>query len=212
MSPEQLLESGLEKLDLATVDGLSKNLLTFAAELSKWNRVYNLTAIKSMDDIVVQHFLDSLSVAPFISAETVIDVGTGGGFPGIPLALVHPDTQFTLLDSNVKKTRFLQQMIIHLGLTNCTVAHSRSEGCAATFGQVVCRAFASLPNIIEYAGHLVADNGQLLAMKGQPGEIGEEVRVIESAGTGFELENILPLAVPHLEGERHLVVFVRNPE
>lgn len=207
MSPERRLASGLATLGFSQTEDLSERLLSFSADLLKWNKVYNLTAIKTLDEVVIQHLLDSLSISDQISGDSVIDVGTGGGFPGVPLAMVHPNVRFTLLDSNVKKTRFLQQMVINHKLENCDVLHMRAESCEGRYQQVVCRAFASLPNIVKFCGHLVADGGALLAMKGQPEE---EPEVMESAGGLFRIENVLPLEVPHLTAMRHLVVLVRD--
>lgn len=133
-------------------------------------------------------------------------MGTGGGFPGIPLALLKPKCRFTLLDSNVKKTRFLQQMCINHKLDNCEVLHSRAESCSAVYTQVVCRAFASIPNILGYAGHLVAPDGRLLAMKAH---LGDEVDELAISAAGFQVLDIMPLQVPYLDAERHLVVLGR---
>ena len=205
MNPEGLLVSGLKALDLDDGEGLSDRLLAFCNDLMKWNKVYNLTAIKRLEDVVVQHLLDSLSISNYIEGPEVIDIGTGGGFPGVPLAMVHSDARFSLLDSNVKKTRFLQQMVINHQLANCEVMHMRAESCTGQYPQVVCRAFASLPNIVKFCGHLVSPEGQLLAMKGQREELGQ----VEGADSPFKVQDVLPLEVPHLNAERHLVVLVR---
>jgi 16S rRNA (guanine527-N7)-methyltransferase len=206
MTPADLLASGLDQLDVNGPDGFADHLLAFANDLIKWNKVYNLTAIKRLDEIVIQHLLDSLSIANYITDLDLIDVGTGGGFPGIPLALLKPQCRVTLLDSNIKKTRFLQQMCINHQLTNCEVLHSRAESCSAVFTQVVCRAFASIPNILGYAGHLVAADGQLLAMKAH---LGDEVDEKAISTAGFYVQEIQPLQVPYLDAERHLIVLGR---
>ncbi len=206
MSPEGLLSSGLKALEIHDIDTLSERLLSFCADLTKWNKVYNLTAIKKLEDVVVQHLLDSLSISKYITGPDIIDVGTGGGFPGVPLAMVHTNFKFCLLDSNVKKTRFLQQMVINHGLANCEVLHMRGESCTGQYQQVVCRAFASLPNIVKFSGHLVSPGGQLLARKGQL----ENFDQLQGADATFKVRDILPLEVPHLSAERHLVVLVRE--
>lgn len=207
MSQTYDLESGLEELGFGDSTDLAKRMMAFVEDLKKWNKVYNLTAIRKTEDIVVQHLLDSLSISPYLEAQSVIDVGTGGGFPGIPLAMVHEQTRFALLDSNVKKTRFLQQMVINHQLQNCEVLHTRAESFIGTFDAVVCRAFASLPDIVGYAGHLVAPGGKLLAMKGQ---LGDEVDLLDESNTELKVENIVTLSVPGLEAQRHLVVLGRQ--
>ena len=207
MSQTYDLESGLEELGFGDSTDLAKRMMAFVEDLKKWNKVYNLTAIRKTEDIVVQHLLDSLSISPYLEAQSVIDVGTGGGFPGIPLAMVHEQTRFALLDSNVKKTRFLQQMVINHQLQNCEVLHTRAESFTGTFDAVVCRAFASLPDIVGYAGHLVAPGGKLLAMKGQ---LGDEVDLLDESNNELKIENIVTLSVPGLEAQRHLVVLGRQ--
>ncbi len=199
------LESGIQTLALPYVPAQLDLLMNFVDDLLKWNKVYNLTAIRRPEDVISQHLLDSLSISPYIQAARIVDVGTGGGFPGIPLAVFHPNSQFVLLDSNVKKTRFLQQMVINHGLKNCEVAHTRAESYQQTFDIVVCRAFASLSDIVSFAGHLLAPGGQLLAMKGQPGE-----EIDSLSEKGFNIESILPLSVPGLDAQRHLVIMKRD--
>lgn len=148
---------------------LLEKLFTYAELLVKWNNVYNLTAITKMEDIAYKHFLDSLLVLPYLQGDRIIDVGTGAGLPGIPLALSCQGKQFTLLDSNNKKIRFLRQVITELGLKNVTVIHARSEEFmpANKFDTVIVRAFAALPIIIEKTQHLVAPHGEIVAMKGK---------------------------------------------
>lgn len=197
------LERGLDALGLAQSDHLSEQLVSFVADLVKWNKVYNLTAIREPHEILVQHIFDSLSIYPFVKGQTVIDVGTGGGFPGIPLAMIMPETRFTLLDSNGKKTRFLQQMVINHKLSNCEVIQSRAESYASKFDVVVCRAFASMADIVGYAGHLVGEGGSLLAMKGQ---VEMELAAIPDT---FTVVEVIGLNVPDLDAERNLVVLKR---
>ncbi len=205
MNLRRELESGLQALALEYSPDQIDKLLSFVDDLLKWNKVYNLTAIRQPADVIYQHLLDSLTISSYIESGKVIDVGTGGGFPGIPLAIFHPETHFVLLDSNVKKTRFLQQMVINHQLHNCEVAHTRAESYSGSFDQVVCRAFASLPNIVGFAGHLTSPVGRLLAMKGQ---LGDEV---DSFGENdFAIESGTPLKVPGLDAERHLVVLKRD--
>ena len=206
MTPEKQLDAGLETLGLSTDGDLAERLLAFLADLEKWNKVYNLTAIRNRGDMVLQHILDSLSVASYIEADAFVDVGTGGGFPGVPLAMNYPEKKVVLLDSNVKKTRFLQQMVINHGLRNCEVMHTRAESCSRTFGAVVCRAFASLPDIVSFAGHMVEPGGKLMAMKGQ---LSDEVEQVDGP---FTVNDVIPLQVPGLNAQRHLVVLVHSDE
>lgn len=206
MSTSVRLNRGLDKLGLSKHDDLSERLLAFVDDLIKWNKVYNLTSIRNPDEIVTQHLLDSLSIHPHLTTGSLVDVGAGGGFPGIPLAMCFPDMPISLLDSNVKKTRFLQQAVINHKLKNCNVIHSRAESCDLAFDQVVCRAFASLANIVQFAGHLVSDNGRLLAMKGK---LIEELEEFEQADNGFRIIDMIQLEVPSLDAQRYLVAMER---
>ena len=194
---------GLEQLGLQADDLLADKLSAFVDDLVKWNKVYNLTSIREPEQILIQHIFDSLSVHPYLEGSRIIDVGTGGGFPGIPLAMLMPKKQFTLLDSNGKKTRFLQQMVINHGLGNCDVVQSRAESFAPLFDVVICRAFAALPDIVSFAGHLVTGEGVLLAMKGQL----EDSRPLPD---GFQVIDVHRLTVPGMNAERHLVVLRRT--
>jgi 16S rRNA (guanine527-N7)-methyltransferase len=203
MISKEIICLDLEQLGLPADDLLAEKLSAFIGDLVKWNKVYNLTAIREPEQILTQHIFDSLSVHPYLKGSRIIDVGTGGGFPGIPLAMLMPKKLFTLLDSNGKKTRFLQQMVINHGLANCDVVQSRAESFAAQFDVVICRAFAPLPDIVSFAGHLVSDEGVLLAMKGQL----EESHPL--AGD-FKVMDIHRLTVPRMSAERHLVVLRRT--
>ena len=204
MISNDLMLEGLRQLRLEAVPDLAERLGAFITDLVKWNKVYNLTAIREIEQIIPQHIFDSLSVYPYITGRTIVDVGTGGGFPGIPLAMVMPDRQFTLLDSNGKKTRFLQQMVINHHLTNCVVVQSRAESFAARFDVVICRAFATLDEIVTQAGHLVAEEGQLLAMKGR---LQDDFASLPSI---FFVRDAHKLVVPGLDADRHLIALQRT--
>lgn len=201
-SLRQRLEQGLEELDLHLDNDIQVRLLEFVSLLSKWNRAYNLTAIRDPEQMVTLHILDSLVVLHYLHGDRIIDVGTGGGLPGIPLALVAPDKSFTLLDSNGKKTRFLVQAVAELGLSNVTVVHSRVDQYRPgfLFDTVITRAFASLADMLPACRHLLGPKGRFLAMKGA--YPAEELREIPSE---FSLLDTVPLAVPGLAAERHLV-------
>ncbi|BBL56475.1 16S rRNA (guanine(527)-N(7))-methyltransferase RsmG [Methylomonas koyamae] len=193
------LRQGLAALGLSLEDGQIEALLRFVALMGKWNKAYNLTAVREPLDMVGLHILDSLAVLPHIKPELIADIGTGAGLPGIPLAICRPDCRFVLVDSNSKKTRFVQQAVLELKLTNVDVVHSRVEQFKPSrlFDTVLMRAFASMPDIVKMTGHLLAEDGVLLAMKGQQ-------PVDELAGIGAEYQ-VVPLAVPGIDAERCLI-------
>lgn len=189
MSPLEDLSS-CEKLEL---------LLKFIDLIAKWNKAYNLTAIRDKEEMARLHILDSLAICPHLHGKRLIDIGTGAGLPGIPLAIYRPDMEFVLLDSNAKKTRFVQQAVLELQLKNVTVVHSRVEDYQPQqgFDSVVCRAFASLADILKLTHHLFNRDGMLLAMKGQ-----QPVEELAQLKHPFQ---IIPLVVPQVEAERCLV-------
>lgn len=199
-SIETLLSEGLTELGLTAGAEQQDKLLAFTRLLAKWNKIYNLTAITRPADMVRLHLLDSLAVLPFITGQTVLDVGTGAGLPGIPLALLAPQIQFTLLDSNSKKTRFVQQAVIELGLKNVIVVQSRIEQYrpATGFDCILARAFASLPVIVAATRHLLNAGGTLLAQKGKA-----------PLSDYPELDQVrletLALNVPGIDAQRHLI-------
>ncbi|UOA09910.1 16S rRNA (guanine(527)-N(7))-methyltransferase RsmG [Methylobacter sp. S3L5C] len=195
---KKILISGLESLNLSTAEDKVEQLLGFIKLLEKWNKAYNLTAIRDKEEMVRLHLLDSLAILPFIEGKRVIDIGTGAGLPGIPLAIYLPDIEFTLLDSNAKKTRFVQQAILELKLKNVTVCHNRVEQYhpETSFDTAITRAFASLSDIVKLTAHLLNKNGVLLAMKGQAPDVSE----LESAIT-----TLIPVNVPGITAERCLV-------
>lgn len=160
-----LLEQGLNALNLAS---LQEPLLQYLMLLNKWNLAYNLTAIRDLESMVSKHLLDSLAILPWVKGNRVLDVGTGAGLPGIPLALAKPTTQFVLLDSNGKKIRFLQEVKRTLGLKNVELVQIRAENYHPVpgFDTVMSRAFSSLEQMIQWTKHLVAEEGTWLAMKG----------------------------------------------
>ncbi|HEY0635260.1 MAG TPA: 16S rRNA (guanine(527)-N(7))-methyltransferase RsmG, partial [Gammaproteobacteria bacterium] len=174
-TPDQLrerLDSGCAALGLQMPPESIDRLLDYIALLTKWNQAYNLTAVRDPGEMVTRHLLDSLAVAPHLTGTRIIDVGTGAGLPGIPLAILFPDRHFVLLDSNGKKTRFLVQAKASLGLDNVTVVHSRVEEYRPLepFDTVIARAFAALTEIVSLCEHLIATGGEVLAMKGSATE------------------------------------------
>ena len=204
MSLESQLGQGLAAMGTQLPEGAIDRLAQYLRLLEKWNRVHNLTAIREPEQMVTLHVLDSLSVLPYVAgARSLVDVGTGAGLPGIPLALARPDLSVTLLDSSHKKATFLEQARMELKLENIAVACERVERWhpQAKFDAVVSRAFAELADFVQGARHLVAPEGTLLAMKGvHPFE--EIARLPASC----RLDRVVELTVPTLEAKRHLVL------
>ncbi|MET0093851.1 MAG: 16S rRNA (guanine(527)-N(7))-methyltransferase RsmG, partial [Sedimenticola sp.] len=165
---EKQLTDGLRRMDIDLSEQQQGLLLDYLALLLKWNNAFNLTAVRDPAEMVARQLLDSLSILDMVRGPRVLDVGTGPGLPGIPLAIALPDAHFTLLDSNGKKTRFVQQAKTALGLSNVEVVNGRVESFRPDipFDTVTSRAFAALPKMVELTRHLVAGGGQLLAMKG----------------------------------------------
>ncbi|MBS1248341.1 MAG: rRNA methyltransferase, partial [Proteobacteria bacterium] len=177
-------------------------LAAYLTLLERWNRAYNLTAVREPEAMVVRHLLDSLSILPWLEGPQVLDVGSGAGLPGIPLAIARPECEFCLLDSNGKRTRFLTQVTAELHLPNVGVVRSRVEDYrpATPFNSIVSRAFATLAELVKDAGRLCAPTGRLLAMKGVFPD--DELARLPS---GYVVVGVYPLRVPHLDAERHLV-------
>lgn len=203
MTPEQQLHRGIAALGLAPGAAVEQRLLAYLALLGKWNQRYNLTAVRDPGAMVTRHLLDSLAIEPYLLGPRVLDVGTGAGLPGIPLVLVRPDLQFTLLDSQAKKIRFVRQAIAELAVTNVEAVQARVEDyrSAPPFNTVVARAFASIPDMLALAGSRCARGGRFLAMKGT-----HPRAELDPAPAGFRVEAVHRLSVPGLDAERHLVV------
>ncbi|GBG13763.1 16S rRNA (guanine527-N7)-methyltransferase [Novimethylophilus kurashikiensis] len=200
MSQEQLLGDGLSALGLALSRETQEKLLEYLALISKWNKVHNLTAVRDPEEMVGLHLLDSLAVLPHLKCSTLLDVGSGAGLPGIPLALARPDLKVTILDSSHKKTTFQRQAKAELGISNLEVVCSRVEQFkpAQQFDCVISRAFSDIAEFLKLTAHLVEPDGHWLAMKGvYPYE--------ELAQAGLENVEVVPLSVPGVEAHRHLV-------
>ena len=203
---EERLRTGIEQLHLQLDEAVVAQLLRYLTGLMKWNKAFNLTAVRDPEQMVVKHLLDSLSILPFVDEGSLIDVGTGAGLPGLVVAIVQPQRAVTLLDSNGKKTRFLKQMAAEMQLDNVTVVQARAEEFAGQFDRVTSRAFASLADMVNWCAHLLAPGGCFLAMKGQhPGA------EIDALPAGFRVEAVRSLIVPLLHEERHLVCINRAP-
>ena len=205
---EELSQGALE-LGVALKTQQHEQLLAYLALLIKWNKAYNLTAVRDPNEMVSRHLLDSLSVVPFVAeaGDNWLDVGSGGGMPGIPLAILFPERQFTLLDSNGKKTRFLTQVKLELKLANLQVIHSRVEefAPAVPFSGICSRAFSSLEDFSNWTRHLGDGNTQWLAMKGVHPD--DELQALPA---DFRLTATHVLKVPGCQGQRHLLILRRS--
>jgi 16S rRNA (guanine527-N7)-methyltransferase len=196
------LQRGIDQLKLSLPDSAIEKLLQYLALLQKWNRAYNLTAVRDPGQMVARHLLDSLAVAPFVNGERIADVGTGAGLPGIPLAIALPAKQFDLVDSNGKKIRFVTQAIGELQLTNARAIQSRVEALqpAQPYAAVLSRAFASLRDMAEGCAHLLAPDGVLLALKGTyPAD------ELQALPPRYTVSAAHVLDVPGEVGQRHLI-------
>jgi 16S rRNA (guanine527-N7)-methyltransferase len=200
------LEQGLDALGLTLDVAQRVTLERYLELLEKWNRVHNLTAIRDRAQMLTYHLLDSLAIMPHVRGPRVLDVGSGGGLPGIPLAIASPRLALTLLDANHKKTAFLTQAVAELGLTNATVAATRAESwnTAERFDTIVSRAFADLGELVTVAGRLLDRDGTFAAMKGV-----HPFEEIDRLPAPFAVHEVVRLAVPGLAAERHLVVIGR---
>lgn len=203
MTPAAALAEGLEGLGMRLPDEASRKLLAYVELLAKWNRTYNLTAIREPERMVSHHLIDCLAVLPHLPRGTLVDVGSGGGLPGIPIAIAQPDRCVTLNDSNHKKGTFMQQAVIELGLANVEVHAGRAEDWRPVqcFDGAISRAFAELADFIAASRHLVKPGGFLAAMKGlYPHE------EIAKVPPDVRCAAAVKLSVPLVDGERHLVL------
>ncbi|CAH3774964.1 Ribosomal RNA small subunit methyltransferase G, partial [Klebsiella pneumoniae] len=193
----------LDEAGISLTDHQKNQLVAYVGLLDKWNKAYNLTSVRDPNEMLVRHILDSIIVAPYLQGSRFIDVGTGPGLPGIPLAIVCPESHFTLLDSLGKRVRFLRQVQHELKLDNVTPVQSRVEAFPAEppFDGVISRAFASLNDMVIWCHHLPAANGHFYALKGLA-----QKEEMESLPEGYDIVEVIELHVPRLEGERHLVV------
>ncbi len=203
-SAEALLTAGLAKLGQPAA--LRAPLLAFLHLLEKWNAAYNLTAVREPEKMVTHHVLDSLAVMSYLHGRRIVDVGSGAGIPGIPLALARPEVEFVLLDSNAKKTRFITQAIHELGLSNVVVERARAEAYrpARLFDTVISRAFASLAEMLDMTQHLGAPDGVFVAMKGNYPQ--DELAAVPPQ---FKVERVESLQVPGLDAQRHAVCLTK---
>lgn len=200
MSPITLA-AGLQELGLALPETAQQQLLAFRDLLLKWNKTYNLTALRDPEQAISHHLLDSLAILPHVGREPLLDVGSGGGLPGIPLAIARPELTVRMVDTVQKKTTFLQQAAIQLGLKNVAVNHARVEEMSGQYAQISSRAFAELKLFVELTRHLLAPGGRWLAMKGVRPD--DEIAALPA---DIVVEQVIALQVPGLDAERHLIL------
>jgi len=202
MSPENLWQAGLEALDCQPNEKQLTQLKQYVAMLERWNKTYNLTAVRNSKEMIPLHIFDSLVVANYIQGTSCLDVGSGAGLPTIPLAIMQADREFMSLDTNGKKTRFVQQAIIELGLNNAKVMQTRIENWQAphSFDAIISRAFSSVYDFVTASSQHLSQNGILYAMKGQYPE-GE----MQYLPKDYTLIKSHELEVPYVDGERHLL-------
>ncbi len=213
--PTKLIAQHLLELNVELPGSAEQQFKQLLTLLAKWNKAYNLTAVRDVNEMVVLHLLDSLAPLPYVEGSEILDVGTGAGFPGLPMAIARPDWQFTLLDSNSKKTRFVTQAVIELNLKNVTVITGRAEKVEINqqFNTVMCRATFSLADFLSKTESRCVNKGLFLALKGSypEHEIDEfcQSAKYQDLATKISIETIESINVPGLDAERHLVL-VRN--
>ncbi len=195
------LAAGLADLGITLPDEAQRKLLAFRDLLLKWNKTYNLTALRDPEQAISHHLLDSLSILPHVGPGPLLDVGSGGGLPGIPLAIARPDLPVGMVDTVQKKATFLQQASIELDLKNVAVHHARVEEMQGQYAQISSRAFAEIALFVALTRHLLAPGGRWLAMKGQRPD--DELKALPD---DIAVEAIVPLDVPGLAAERHLII------
>ena len=197
------LENLLTQAEIQLTDRQKDQLIQLVQLLNKWNKAYNLTSVRDPQEMLVKHILDSIVVSPYLQGDRFIDVGTGPGLPGLPLAIINPTKQFVLLDSLGKRISFIRNAVRELGLTNVEPVLSRVEEYqpAQKFDGVLSRAFASLKDMTDWCNHLPKQDGYFYALKGIYHE--DEVQELDKK---FEVKDVITLNVPELVGERHLIV------
>lgn len=208
--PEALMRRQLASLlaetSLTVTEDQQDQLIGLLALLYKWNHAYNLTSVRDPEGMLVRHILDSIVVGPYLHGEHIIDVGTGPGLPGLPLAICYPEKHFVLLDSLTKRITFIRQVVHTLGLKNVTPVLARVQDYQATehtpvgFDSVISRAFASLADMLAWCHHLPSTEGRFLALKGAPTE--DELATVAAP---YRIEAIHPLQVPMLDAARHVI-------
>lgn len=204
---EERLRDGMHALGASTDNGEAGTLARLLVMLDKWNKAFNLTAVRDPREMIGRHVLDSLAVRPYLHGMSVLDVGTGAGFPGLVLAVTEPQRQFCLLDSGGKKVRFVRHAVAELGLENVEVVQSRVESYAAPdpYDTVVCRAFSSIGEFVDRCAALVGRGGRLVAMKGRMPQ--DELAGLPASWSATQADRV---AVPGVPGDRHIIVLERS--
>ncbi len=206
MQLDKLLDRGLHDMGLALAPAMREKLLRYLSLLEKWNKTYNLTAVRDPEQMVPRHLLDSLSVLPYVQGPRLLDIGSGAGLPGIPIAIARPEIAVTLLDSNAKKTRFITHVAHDLSLENAAIAEARIEKFhpPEKFDTLIARAFASIPDMLASCRHLLSPPSRFLIMKGVfPQE--------ELAAVTHEYQvDVKALRIPGLDAARHLVILTQG--
>lgn len=199
---KKALQTGLASLSIQLNESQVDQLLHYLNLLQKWNKVYNLTAIRDPNDMLIKHLFDSLAVVPYITQHKIIDVGTGGGLPGIPLAICYPHKSIDLLDSNNKKTRFLTQVKAELSLDNTQVIHHRVENYMPEkpYEAVISRAFAAIQDMLFWTHHLLEPKGVWWAMKAQ-----QDFEDLQALSENVRVEKDIELCIPNLDAQRRLI-------
>lgn len=202
MSIERLLRDSLKKNEMEVSEAQLLKIIQFLELLTQWNKVFNLTAIHGEKEMIYLHIIDSLVIQPYLIGDEILDVGTGAGIPGIPLAIMMPDRHFTLMDKNGKKIRFLTQVLAELQLSNVKLVQDRVQDFEEIerFDSIVSRAFASLETFVTLAAPLLQQNGVFFAMKGK-----YKAQEIEDLPTNFVIDALHRLSIKGLESERHLI-------
>ncbi len=206
---EARLNKGLQSLNLSLEQPAIDKLLAYVELLERWNKAYNLTAVRDPEQMVSRHLLDSLALLPWLTGDSLLDIGSGAGLPGVPLAIARPDLEVTLLDSLGKRCRFLRQVRRELGLKNVRVVEARSEDWQtdAPPAIITARAVAALPLLLEQTGHLFAADTQMLAAKGRwPAD------ELANLPDDFKLQESVKLNIPGVEAERHLLIITRKQD
>lgn len=198
---DRQLRAGIDALALTLPPEAPERLLDYLELLARWNRSFNLTAVRDSSNMVTRHLLDSLAIAPWLTGESACDLGSGAGVPGIVLAIAAPQRSWLLVDANGKKARFLRAAVRELALANVTVAQQRVQDVQIQFDTITSRAFASVPDMLAWGGHLLAADGIWLAMKGPQADA-----ELQALPTGFMLQDDVKLEVPGLDAERRLLI------
>lgn len=201
------LKNYLSQCNLTVTEQQQMQLIAFVEMLNKWNKAYNLTSVRSMEQMLIRHIMDSVVVSPYLNGQRFIDVGTGPGLPGIPLAIINPDKEFVLLDSLGKRIRFQKQVQFELKIDNIIPTESRVENYndSKGFDGVLSRAFASIDDMLSWCHHLPNVNGAFYALKGQLTD-SELAKVPQ----GFKLAEVIELIVPKLNEQRHLLKLIKE--